>query len=100
MCGKILGTSSTIKSLASDTSLVGNPEFGYRTVCAGCFQLLKSRGVNLPSLKPEEALRLIDAADSVRDKAIISLLLAGLTADAISKLKVKDVDLQRGRVRC
>lgn len=93
MCGKTLGTSNTIKSLAADTHFVGNPEFGYRTVCAGCFQLLKSRGVNLPSLKREEALRLIDAADGVRDKAIISLLLTGLTADAISKLKVKDIDL-------
>ena len=63
------------------------------------FSCSNRRGVNLPALKPGEALRLIDAADSVRDKAIISLSLAGLTADAISKLKVKDLDLQKGTVR-
>src|SRR5438876_4751688 len=99
MCGRILGNGDTIKSLDASTHFVGDPEFGYRTVCSACFQLLRSRGVDLPSLTPEEALRFMNAADSVRDKAIISLSLAGLTADAISKLRVKDLDLQRGSVR-
>jgi len=62
---------------------------------------LPKRPSELPRyLTPEEVLAMIDAADNLRDKLIVSLLYCtGMRVSELVSIRVSDVDLEEGSIR-